>query len=302
MKLLLPLIILSSVVLADPNKKMIVTIDDFSRGSNYLGRAKKNKLILKHLKDHGANGSIFFINCSSIDKSEKINKSYQNLISNGHILGNHTYFHKDLKKVSIQEYQEDISNCQKKIKEKFSYTMKYFRYPYLRRGDQKKYQAMTKYLKDNKYVDGFVTVDSSEWYLSGLLEDAIRKKKKVDFDKLGDFYVMTMMDSVNFYHKRAKELKLKKFAHSLLIHDNDLSALYLGKLLKRLKQEGWTFISAKEMYSAKNELNREIKNHNHGQGRVIATLEERGIKGPRNASWQPIKKIKAEVERLKIFQ
>lgn len=76
--------------------------------------------VLEQLKEHNAKATFFCIG-KNVDDHPKI---YQQIIDEGHSVGNHTYNHLNGWKTSDKEYFDNISNAKKVIDSKF------FRPPY----------------------------------------------------------------------------------------------------------------------------------------------------------------------------
>ncbi len=93
--------------------------------------------ILKVLRKHAAK-SIWFVNCRNFDVAlhpdAKENKStLKQLISDGHVVGNHTYEHKDLvnlSSVSPRLAEKQISDCSSALENQTGHRPIYFRAPW----------------------------------------------------------------------------------------------------------------------------------------------------------------------------
>lgn len=81
---------------------------------------------------------------------------------NGLELGNHTYSHVNLKRVSCKEYIHDIMKADT-ILAPFMSQPKYFRYPYLAEGTLWRKSIVRHYLRNNNYIVAPVTIDSRDF-------------------------------------------------------------------------------------------------------------------------------------------
>ena len=59
-------------------------------------------------------------------------------------------------------------------------------------------------------------------------------------------YIEHLLSRAKYYDELAYELLGRKVKHSILLHHNLTSALFLGDLIKGIKNEGWEIISADE--------------------------------------------------------
>ena len=99
--------------------KILLTFDD----GPLLGNTET---ILNELQNHSIK-AIFFC----VGNNVAINHSLaQEIISEGHTIGNHTYNHKRVQMLSKSERVDEIKRCSEIIKDKLTYEVKYFRPPH----------------------------------------------------------------------------------------------------------------------------------------------------------------------------
>jgi peptidoglycan/xylan/chitin deacetylase (PgdA/CDA1 family) len=101
------------------NSKVLLTFDD---GPN----AETTELILKKLSDEKIKALFFCVG----DNVSKYQELVSQILSEGHLIGNHTFNHKILNRISSEEKEEQIASVQKIFDEKFNIKIKYFRPPY----------------------------------------------------------------------------------------------------------------------------------------------------------------------------
>jgi len=100
------------------NNKILFTFDD---GPSIHSSGK----ILKTLNDNGVKALFFFV-------GENINKNIglaEEILAEGHLIGNHTFNHKVITFLSKQEIVSQIELCQRIAEDKLNYRIKYFRPP-----------------------------------------------------------------------------------------------------------------------------------------------------------------------------
>jgi hypothetical protein len=125
-------------------------------------------------------------------------------------------------------------------------------------------------------TNGYVTVDNYDWYLNHLLVQAVARKMEPDMEALRQIYLDHVYNSISFYDQIARTHIGRSPKHVLLLHENDLTALFLGDLITLLKQRGWKIISPREAYA--DEISRQTPDVLfNGQGRVAAIAREKGI-------------------------
>ena len=81
--------------------------------------------ILDTLKEKGVK-AVFFVTYDFASQNPDLVKR---MIDEGHIVGNHSYRHYTMDEVSDDVAREEVSYLHKYVKDKFGYTMSYFRFP-----------------------------------------------------------------------------------------------------------------------------------------------------------------------------
>lgn len=106
------------VYIAGEEKKVYLTFD--------LGyEAGYTERVLDTLSQNGIK-AIFFITGNYLEKETGL---IGRMISDGHCIGNHTYYHRDCAKASFDEVREDIMKMQAAFKERYGIEMKFYRPP-----------------------------------------------------------------------------------------------------------------------------------------------------------------------------
>jgi peptidoglycan/xylan/chitin deacetylase (PgdA/CDA1 family) len=237
--------------LAQTNEKPHVcfTFDDGSTSDilNYK-QAHWNALILKHLKDHDAQAVFFACGKGLNDpKGESVLSAWDNA---GHLIANHTFSHKNYNKpaTTFQFFKNDFLKNDSLINKYHHYT-KLFRFPMLKEGNTvAKRDSMRLFMKGQGYSNGYVTIDASDWYYNSRLIEALKENPNLDLEPYRKAYLDHILDRASYYDSLAYALTGRRIHHSLLLHHNLSSALFLGDLIKLFKENGWTISRAEETY------------------------------------------------------
>jgi peptidoglycan/xylan/chitin deacetylase (PgdA/CDA1 family) len=189
--------------------------------------------------------AIFFVCGSRVDNEEgkKVLKSWDNA---GHIIANHTYSHKNYNNPSytFEQLKVDFLRCDSLINGYNNY-QRYFRAPYLKYGDTKaKRDSLNSFLKRLNYKNGYVTIDGSDWFYNSKLIEFMEAHPGESIDGYKKAYIEHLLDRAKFYDDLATELLGRKIKHSILLHHNLTSALFLGDLIIAFKNAGWEIINA----------------------------------------------------------
>lgn len=299
----LNLIIFAIFLLSSCTKKKIsLSFDDApTKNSIYMDGDKRTNLLINNLKKSGVKRAAFYTNTSYIYTHNGLErlKKYQKA---GHLIGNHTHSHLKLKSFGKDAFLKDIDYADKILKEN-NLLEKYFRYPYLYHGkDLKEVNAVRKHFIKKGYVDAYVTVDNYDWYINSLFIDSFAKNLKIDMNKMKDFYVDTIYQSVVFYDELALKALGKQVNHVLLLHENDMAALFIGDLVKKLEDNGWEITTPEESYTDKvlNEFPSQVLNQ--GRGRINSLAQKKKYMGRSSSKLQDKDYLKKLFEKYKVVE
>ncbi|MGD8777331.1 MAG: polysaccharide deacetylase family protein [Ignavibacteria bacterium] len=242
----------------DEKTTLCITFDDGSTKDfvNYKNEVW-NKMILQHLENHNLK-SILYVAGKNLDSPEG-KAILETWDSAGHLIANHTYGHLNYNssKMTFEKYEKSILRCDSLINS-YEHYVKFFRAPYLKRGETvAKRDSLINFLKNINYKNGYVTIDASDWFVNTKLIKFMKANPGESIEGYKKCYIAHLMERAKFYDDLAYELTGRRIKHSLLLHHNLTSALFLGDLIAEFKKEGWNFINAKET------LTDEIYNHQH---------------------------------------
>jgi peptidoglycan/xylan/chitin deacetylase (PgdA/CDA1 family) len=258
-------------------QEIAITFDDAPRsdGRLYTG-LKRSEILLKKLAQYDVEQVAFFANSGKLDDVGELRlKMYGKA---GHIIANHSHTHPHIHEIGVEGFIEDIKKADQKLKTMPGFRP-WFRFPYLNEGrDEASRDQIRQALTDMGYINGYVTVDNYDWYLEYMYQQALKENKKIDYDLLQALYIEHIWESIQFYHKIGLKALKRSPKHVLLLHENDLAALYLDDLISFLRGEGWSIISPEEAYTD------EIADHipdvlMNNQGRLAAIARENGVEG-----------------------
>ena len=195
----------------------------------------------------------------------------------GHIIANHSNTHRNLRDLTAEEYIGDIAAADAILKPMPGFRP-WFRFPFLSEGEtREKRDAVRTALRAMGYAQGYVTIDNYDWYLNSLANAAKKEGKPLNESALRDLYVETIVQAVEFYDAIAPKTLGRSPRHVLLLHENDLAALYIADLATALRAKGWTIIAAEQAY--KDPIAAiEPDTLFLGQGRIAAIARAQGMK------------------------
>ena len=192
-------------------KKRNVSIDDKVVALTFDdGPSKYTNKILDVLKKYNACGTFFLIG----NKVEFYSDTLRRMLEEGSEIGNHSYDHKLLTRLSKEEFQEELNKTQEAIKKVTGFTPTLFRPTY---GG---YTNTLKSYTDLKFV--LWDVDSRDWQ--------VKTKDKI---------LKNVLPNV-------------KSGSIILMHDNhDYSLNALEDMIESLKKQGYKFVTVTELLELK---------------------------------------------------
>lgn len=206
-------------------------------------------------------------------------------------------------------YIADIDAAETKLKG-LTNRRPWYRFPYLDedgRGEDNtdlvKRDAFRAALAERNLMSGYVTVDTFDWHLDRLWQDAIKDGKTVNTDALSKVYVDMVLDAAEHFDTMGQEVLGRRPAQVVLLHENDLAASFTLDLVKALRENGWTIISPDEAF--KDPMATMLpQTRFSGMGRIAAIAADAGHKGSEFFDhWSADEAgIDARVEASKVFE
>lgn len=239
---------------AQPKKQIAITFDDAPRGDGIMwtGEERAPQLI-KSLADAEVPGTVFFVTTRGLDKDEG-RARIEAYAGAGHLIANHSDQHKWAMRTEIEAYLADIDEAERQLDRleiADENRRSWFRFPFLDEGPElEKRDALREGLNERGLFNGYVTVDNYDWHIDSEARKAVRAGRPLNMDILREVYVDVLMGAVMFYDDLAVDHLGYSPPHVLLLHENDLAAMFIDDLVAALRDEGWEIISPDEAYAA----------------------------------------------------
>jgi peptidoglycan/xylan/chitin deacetylase (PgdA/CDA1 family) len=236
-------------------KRIALSFDDVPRGAGaFLTPDERTARLVEIFRSRQVPQPVFFLNPnrivhfgSGIDAPKRI-AAY---VAAGAVLADHTNSHPKLTKVTAEFFLDDIDKAEAYLKTQGKARRPWLRFPFLDEGgpDKAKVAAVRAGLAVRGLMNGYATIDGSDWNMEGQAIAARKAGKPIDMDALRDLYVETHVVSADFGDDLAKRALGRSPAHVLLLHETDMAALFLGDLIDALRKDGWEIIGADEAYA-----------------------------------------------------
>lgn len=198
-----------------------------------------NSMIRKQLRDNQVQ-SVWFVAGRSMD-NEKGQQLLQKWNEDGHIIANHTYNHFNYNDtlMTCEKFAEDIQKCDSLISGYKNYK-RIFRFPYLKGGNTiAKRDSINLYLQQNGYEQGWVTIDASDWYVNMRLMQRLKQNPDADITGFREYYINHIYERALYYDNLSVQINQRQIKHTVLLHFNLTSALFLNDLIEKFRNEGW---------------------------------------------------------------
>ncbi|MEB3210433.1 MAG: polysaccharide deacetylase family protein [Leptolyngbyaceae bacterium] len=147
----------------EPEKLKVISYGD-RFGTNCAltfddGPDPDTEAVLDALKAHNIQGATFFVQGINARRYPRI---LQRIVDEGHVIGNHTYDHPDLRKLSVQDIEQQLRMCQDAVNNVLGteYVMTQMRPPYGAFND-----AVKGVLRAQKLALIMWQIDSNDWRL-----------------------------------------------------------------------------------------------------------------------------------------
>ncbi len=257
-------------------RRIALSFDDApcADGAFFTG-AERTRRLVAGLEAAGVQGALVFATTSNLDAAPDGAARLRAYAEAGHAIGNHSHAHPWLRRSEADAYLADVRAANERLSAQ-GFAPAFFRYPFLDEGkDAAQRDAVRDGLSSLGLRNGYVTVDNYDWYLDVLAAEALAANPDFDRDVLRRLYVEVLVDAVRFYDGIGRAALGRSPAHVLLLHENDLAALFIADLVAALRADGWQIIPAAEAYEDPIATSAPDTLFN-GQGRVAALARVAG--------------------------
>lgn len=259
---------------AGSKPRIAITVDDFNLEDTVLltGEARDHR-IRGALRRHGIKAAGFVAGkYVGNDKGGRVLAAWSR---DGHILGNHSFSHLYYGGKEPERMMADILRCEKLLVGYLGFR-KLFRFPMLAEGRTAEGRDRLRLLlREHGYANGHVTIDTSDWAIDSRLKARLKADPRADVAPYRRFYLDHVWDRATYYDGLANHVFGHSLPHTLLIHHNLTSGLFLGDLLAMFRGRGWSLIDAGTAFAAP-EFHRDYDSLPSGQSLIWAAAKASG--------------------------
>ena len=229
-----------------------VTIDDLpvvTTQRTLEARRDITKRLLGHIR-RAKVPAIGFVNENKLYRNDKRAEDEIALLKMwldaGLELGNHTYSHRSLNRIPIEDYKADLLKGETITKELLAgkgLGMRYFRHPFLQTGRTMEIKAdFHAFLREHGYRIAPITFDNADYIFARGYDNARDRGDKVLMKRVGEAYVLYMEAKLAYWEEQSKKLFGRNMSHTLLLHANSINAEYFDDLAAMMKKRGYKFV------------------------------------------------------------
>ena len=241
----------STLTPADEPIEVAVTIDDLPRhGQDVPGvtRLGIHEAVLAALKKHGVPAVYGFVNGEKLKAHPEDRAALKAWVDSGYPLGNHTYSHPDLTKMTLDAYLADIAANESLLRELMGDARerewKVFRYPFLREGtDMASRARIREHLASRGYRIAQVTIDFFDWAYNNPYARCLAKNDERALKALKESWLDNAQVFLRWSVRAARDLFGRPIKHVLLLHVGPYDAVLLDEMLASYEKLGVKWIS-----------------------------------------------------------
>ena len=165
-------------------------------------------------------------------------------------LGNHTYSHRSLNRLPLEEFEADLVRGEpvtRGLLAEKDKTLRYFRHPFLQVGlELSKRRAFEKFLAEHGYTVAPVTIDNDEYVFAFVYADALRRGDRTTAERIAAAYLDYMEQVFLFVEELSRRVTGREIAQVLLIHANALNSDHFDDLAARMEKRGYRYATLEE--------------------------------------------------------
>jgi peptidoglycan-N-acetylglucosamine deacetylase len=246
------LLLLFAAAPAAADKRIALSFDDVPRGRGaFFTPDERTAKLIAGLRSAGVRQAAFYVVPGQIGVNDGIGgaERIQAYVAAGHVIADHSFTHLHLNAISVADYLADVDKAETWLKGREG-RRPWFRYPFLDEGgaDKVKRDAVRAALKARGLHNGYATVDGSDWNMETLTVEAVKSGKTIDKRALRDLYVETMVQAADFADRLSQKTWGRQPAQVIVLHETDLAAMFIVDLVRGLRADGWTIVTADEAY------------------------------------------------------
>ena len=233
-------------------KRVAISFDDVPRHAGaFMTQEERTARLIAALARARVPQAAFFVTTGHLDRPDRAGGEQRiaAYVRAGHVIANHSHSHLWLHRTAVETYVADLDRAAARLAGRPGFRP-WYRFPFLDEGrqDREKRDALRSALRERGLGNGYVTIDTYDWFVDDLANRARRADRTIDMAGLRDLYVESIVGAAEFNESVAQRTLGRSPAHVLLLHETDTAALFIEAVVAALRARGWEIISADEAY------------------------------------------------------
>ncbi len=280
--LALALLLVPSALQAD--KRIALSFDDVPRArGGFFTPDQRTARIISALRAARAPQAVFFVVPGQVGHDDGLGgeRRIAAYVRAGNVIANHSWSHRHLSGIGALAFLDDVDKADAWLRHRPGFRP-WFRFPFLDEGgaDKGRRDTVRAGLARRGLRNGYVTAESSDWNLDAMATQARKDGQSLDMRALGRLYVQWHVEAADFADSLLQKSTGRQPAQVMLLHETDLAALYLADLIRALRADGWTIVSADAAYA--DPLRAEMPDVPSANGTLSEALAwQKGLPAPR---------------------
>ena len=191
-----------------------------------------------------------FVNQKWVDETASGAGILQAWIAAGLDLGNHTYSHPDFNDHTIEEFEQEVTRGEVglvPLMRAAGRTGTFFRFPFNHSGDtQEKHDAAAHFLADRGYRQAPCTIETSDYLFNQAYGGMLANHDRAAAARLRADYLAFTAAQIDYFDKLNRQVLGYDAPQIMLIHDNQLNADVIDKLVKIFRDKQYGFVTLTE--------------------------------------------------------
>ncbi len=245
---------------APPSRAIAVTFDDLPVAGRTVAIAARESVttdLLRAITKHRV-PAIGFVNEMQLDDpTGRVDPRQLALLRRwldaGLELGNHTWGHPDLHRVTLTAFTADLLRGQRQLVPLLASRRqepRYFRHPFLHTGRSVAVRdSLNTFLAAHGYQVAPVTIDNSDYVFASAFIAARKARDTAQAARIAAEYLDYMERVVAWYEGQAVAIAGREIPQVLLLHANALNAATFDSLAAMLRGRGYRFVPLAEALS-----------------------------------------------------
>lgn len=174
----------------------------------------------------------------------------QSWVDHGFDLGNHTYQHPDFDDQSVEQYEDQVVRGEAEIIPLMLAAHRkahFFRFPFNHTGDtEAKHSAIMDFLSHRGYRLAPCTIETSDYIFAAAYERMAARHDHSAQARLRREYLAFTAAQIDYFSRMNADVLGYEPPEIVLLHDNQLNADLMDKILALYERRGYKFVSLDE--------------------------------------------------------